>query len=221
MHKGTGRPSTTTTDDNIKRICVMVLLDRWLTIDEVPNRLQISHSSAYEIIHNFHKVCARWIPKQLTMLHKQTRLHICQQNLDRYDKDSDAFLDRIITDDETRAHHYEPECKWQIMEWKLPQSSIRKKLKSQPSAGKLMLTVFWDSQGPILEHYQERWFNNEQCSLEWDAYWQAEAWNSKQTSRTTVERQRVVAWQCPSAYCCPHSWNPPETQVWGIGSPSV
>jgi len=31
-----------------------------------------------------------------------------------------------------------------------------KKYKSQPSAGKLMLTVFWDSQGPILEHYQER-----------------------------------------------------------------
>jgi len=28
--------------------------------------------------------------------------------------------------------------------------------KSQPLAGKLMLTVFWDSQGPILEHYQER-----------------------------------------------------------------
>jgi len=26
----------------------------------------------------------------------------------------------------------------------------------QPSAGKLMLTVFWDSQGPILETYQER-----------------------------------------------------------------
>ena len=25
-----------------------------------------------------------------------------------------------------------------------------------PTAGKLMLTVFWDSQGPVLEHYQER-----------------------------------------------------------------
>ena len=62
----------------------MVLLDRRLTIDEVANCLQISHGSAYEIMHNrlgFHKVCARWISKQLTMLHKQTRLDICQQNL--------------------------------------------------------------------------------------------------------------------------------------------
>ncbi|KAK8406892.1 hypothetical protein O3P69_007447 [Scylla paramamosain] len=27
--------------------------------------------------------------------------------------------------------------------------------QSQPSAGKVMLTVFWDSRGPILEHYLE------------------------------------------------------------------
>jgi histone-lysine N-methyltransferase SETMAR len=34
--------------------------------------------------------------------------------------------------------------------------SGQKKLKIQASAGKVMLTVFWDSQGPVLEHYQER-----------------------------------------------------------------
>ena len=62
---------------------------RQLTTGEVANHLQISHGSAYEIIHNrlgFHKVCARWVPKQLKMLHKQTCLDICQQNSDHYDK---------------------------------------------------------------------------------------------------------------------------------------
>ena len=34
-------------------------------------------------------------------------------------------------------------------------TAVAKKFKTQPSAGKLMLTVFWDSQGPILETYQE------------------------------------------------------------------
>ena len=34
--------------------------------------------------------------------------------------------------------------------------SYFQKLKSQPSAGKLIFTVFWDSQGPILEHYMEK-----------------------------------------------------------------
>jgi len=153
---GAGRPSTSTIY-NIERVRDMVLLDRRLIIDEVANLLQIIHGSAYEIIHNslgFHKVCARLFPKQLTMLHKQTRLDICQQNVDRYDKEGDVFLDRIITGDETRVHHYEPECKRQSTEWKHPQSPIRKEFKSQPSAGKLMLTVFWAAQGPVLEHYQ-------------------------------------------------------------------
>ena len=74
-----GCPSASTTD-NTERLRYLVLLDRRLTIDEVPNRLQNSHGSAYEIIHNrigFHKDCARWFPKQLTMLHKQMRLDIC------------------------------------------------------------------------------------------------------------------------------------------------
>jgi len=42
------------------------------------------------------------------------------------------------------------------MQWKHPLSPVAKKFKMQPSAGKLMLTAFWDSQGPILETYQER-----------------------------------------------------------------
>jgi len=81
----------------------MVLLDRQLTVGEVANHLYIIHGSACEIIHNrlgFHTVSARWIPKQLTVLHKQTRLDICQQNLDHRDEEGDACLDRIITGDE-------------------------------------------------------------------------------------------------------------------------
>lgn len=78
------------------------------------HHLQISHGSAYEIIQNrlgFHKVCVRWVPKQLTVLHKQTRLDICQTHLHRYGNERDSFLDRLITGDETRIHHYEAESK--------------------------------------------------------------------------------------------------------------
>lgn len=39
---------------------------------------------------------------------------------------------------------------------KHPQSPIKKMFKSQPTAEKVMLPVFWDSRGPLLEHYQER-----------------------------------------------------------------
>ena len=104
----------------------------------------------------FHKVCARWVPKQLTEVHKQICMDICQKHLDHYGNKRDIFLDRIITSDETWVHHHEPESKWLSMEWKHPQSSCKKKFRTQPSARKLMFTVVRDLQGPVLEHYQER-----------------------------------------------------------------
>ena len=42
------------------------------------------------------------------------------------------------------------------MEWEHPGSPVKKKFKSQPSSRKVMLTIFWDSQGVILEYYLER-----------------------------------------------------------------
>jgi hypothetical protein len=63
------------------------------------------------------------------------------------------FLERIITADETWVHHYEPESKAQSMAWKRPTSPVAKKFKSQPSAGEVMLTVFWDMEGAILAHF--------------------------------------------------------------------
>jgi hypothetical protein len=62
------------------------------------------------------------------------------------------FLERIVTADETWLHHYEPESKAQSMAWKRPTSPVAKKFKSQPSAGKIMLTLFWDS-GEIFVHF--------------------------------------------------------------------
>ena len=99
--------------------------------------------------------------------------------------------------------------------------ALQEKVQTQPSLWKLMLTVFWDSQGPVLEHYEERVTTIYSALAQWDAYWQAEACNSKQTPRTTVEMCCVVARQCLSTYFCPHCWNAPETQVWSNGSSSV
>jgi histone-lysine N-methyltransferase SETMAR len=62
------------------------------------------------------------------------------------------FSEPIVTADETWVHRYEPESKAQSMVWKSPTSPVAKKFKSQPSAGKIMLTLFWDMEGTILIH---------------------------------------------------------------------
>lgn len=154
-----GRPSTSTTDEKLEEARAIILTDRRVTIEEIALQLGISQGTAYSLVHDilgFHKVAARWVPRHLTEEHKRNRQHICSSLLERYNREGDNFLNRIITGDETWVHHYEPETKRQSMQWKHTSSPSSKKFKSQPSAGKLLLTVFWDSQGPILEHYMEK-----------------------------------------------------------------
>jgi len=42
------------------------------------------------------------------------------------------------------------------MQWKHPSSQANKKFRTQASAGKVMLTTFWDVSGSILVHFQEK-----------------------------------------------------------------
>ena len=157
--ESSGRPSTSTTDEKLEEARAIILTDRRVTIEEITLQLGISQGTAYALVYDilgFHKVAARWVPRHVTEEHKRDRQHTCSSLLERYNRDGDNFLNRIITGDEIWVHHYEPETKRQSTQWKHTSSSSSKKFKSRPSAGKLMLTVFWDSQGPILEHYMEK-----------------------------------------------------------------
>jgi hypothetical protein len=55
------------------------------------------------------------------------------------------MLNRIVIGDESWVHHYQPKSEHVSMQWKHPSSPSTKKFKVTPSAGKVMLTVFWDS----------------------------------------------------------------------------
>ena len=157
--EGAGLPSTSTTDEKIQQAWEIVRTNRRVIIDEVAYSLQISHGSAYQIIHDelgFHTVCARWVPKELTMEHKRKHLEVCQHLLDGYNNDGEEFLSRIISGNETWVYHCEAEAKRQSMEWKHPGSPATKKFKNQASTGEVMLTLFWDSKGPILEDYLQK-----------------------------------------------------------------
>jgi hypothetical protein len=144
-----GRPSTSTSDDKQEQARTMILDDRRTTIRGIATRLDISQGSAHTKVHNihgYHKVCARWVPKHLTEEHKRNPLNISSRLLERYHNEDEHFLNTWI-------HHYDPESKHQIMQWKHSSSPSSKKFLTQPSAGKVLFTGFWDQQGPILEYY--------------------------------------------------------------------
>jgi len=90
------------------------------------------------------------MPKELTAEHKRKRVEICQRLLDSYNNEGEEFLSRIVRRDETWVHHYEPESERQTLEWKHPGSPAKKKFKTQPSAGKVMLMQ--DNSGLNKEH---------------------------------------------------------------------
>ena len=117
----------------------------------------MSHGSAYNIVHNdlgYRKVCSRWVQRQLSHDNKRAQQTICQEHLDRHAHEGDVLLHRIVTGDESWVYHYEPESKRQSIQWKHLLSPANKKFKTQASAGKIMLTIFWDVNGPLLVHFQ-------------------------------------------------------------------
>jgi len=130
-----------------------------VTVHKIAAHLDMSHGSAHHIVHDvlqFHKLSARWVPRQLTAELKERRVDACQELLKRFEVEGDGFLGRIVTGDETWVHYHQQETKKAIKEWHHTSSPKPKKFRTQPSAGKVMLTFFWDERGVILEHYMPR-----------------------------------------------------------------
>jgi histone-lysine N-methyltransferase SETMAR len=96
------------------------------------------------------------VPCQLTAELKEQHVDACQELLKRFEAEGDDFLERIVTGDGTWVHYHQPETKKASKEWRHTSSPNPKIFCTQPSAGKVMLTLFWDERGVILEHYMAR-----------------------------------------------------------------
>jgi hypothetical protein len=126
-------------------------------VNNSADKLGISHCSVHTIIHKdlqFKKICRTWVPRELMTEYMKNQVEVCIRLLEWYRKVGEAFLKRVVTRYETLVYRFEPGSKQQSMHWKHPNSPMTTKFKAQPSAGKVLLTLFWDSEGPLLEHYQ-------------------------------------------------------------------
>lgn len=151
-----GRPKTSTTEENVGIVCDLILKDRRLTVREIADTIGISYERTQNIIVNelgFSKVSARWVPRLLSVEQKRNRLTISQNCLEMFESDPQDFFDRFVTMDETWVHHYTPESKIQSKQWKRSDEPTPKKAKAVSSAGKVMASVFWDSKGVIMVDY--------------------------------------------------------------------
>ena len=155
-----GQAHRVVTPEGIAAVEAIMKENRRTTVNGIAAHLDMSHGSAHHIVHDvlhFRIVSARWVLHQLTAELKERRVDdVCQELLKSFEAESDGFLGRIVTGDKTWVHYHQSETKKASKEWHHTSSPKPKKFRTQPSVGKIMLTLFWDERGVILEHYMPR-----------------------------------------------------------------
>uniref|UniRef100_UPI00358DDAE3 zinc finger CCCH domain-containing protein 10 isoform X2 n=1 Tax=Myxine glutinosa TaxID=7769 RepID=UPI00358DDAE3 len=150
-----GRPASAHNEETVEKVEKMVLQDRRICIDKIVQTVGISHGSVCEMIRhqlNMKKVATQWVPRVLTPQQKTRRADHSVALLALCTAHPTDWFTRLVTLDEAWIHHFDPGTKASV-QWKLQSSPILKKAKVQLSSGKVLLSVFWDSQGIIMTDY--------------------------------------------------------------------
>jgi len=139
-------------NENIDRVRSLVLSDRRLTVRMIVEELRLGKSSVHTILTenlDMKKVCAKIVPKLLTPEQKMRRKECCTDW--KTSEESDEFLERVVTGDESWIYDYDIELKSQSREWKHKESPRPKKSQKSKAKIKVMLLVFFDCHG-IVHH---------------------------------------------------------------------
>ena len=140
-----------------KKVRDLVYSDRRIQVEEIVQASGISHGSVSTILHDrlgMRKLTAHWVPKSLSDEQMATRASVCSALLKRF-RSKDDFLLRLVTVDETWFIIMSQRIKLS-RQWVGPGSPRPKKFKTQPSAGKVMATVFWEAKGVIIWTFYPR-----------------------------------------------------------------
>jgi len=115
------------TQDNVEKVARIVRGDRRLSIRAISEFTKINKESVRQILHDdlgTEMLCAKVLPKILTLQQKEHRVNCCVDTLENIENDPDFFLN-VIRCDETWNFQYDPETKRQSMHWKSPQSPCK------------------------------------------------------------------------------------------------
>ena len=89
--------------------------NRRIIEEQIRVQFGISHGSMHAIINDhlqFRKIWVQWVLHQRTEEQTIDKLAACPSHFQQYHQEDYAFLSHVVTGDETRFHHFEPESKW-------------------------------------------------------------------------------------------------------------
>ena len=85
---------------------------------------------------------------------RQQRVESSQELLEVYNTNPEDFHTCLVTGNETWLHHWDPDTKKRVHAMEASWLTPPKKFRTQPSASKVMATVFWDAKRIILIDYK-------------------------------------------------------------------
>ncbi len=151
-----GSQKTVRTADLIEAVEAMVDKDRRVTVRELALDLDASTGTIEKVLHQdlgLSKRCARWVPRLLTNDHKTERIRCAELFLAALRRESYAYLDQVVTTDETWISFTTPETKEQSRQWVKKGSRPPTKALVTRSEKKVMVIPFFDSEGLIYTNY--------------------------------------------------------------------
>ncbi len=101
------------------------------------------------------KVCTYWVPRQLTEDNRTLWMEWVLDFLSQYYMKGNELIEPIVMGDESWIHFWTPETKAQNKVRKKKEEDTPKKFKTVPSAGKVMLMIFWDCRGPVYWEFED------------------------------------------------------------------
>ena len=112
---------------------------------EIAESVAISTGRVVNILHThlcMRKLCARSVPRLLTINQTRIRVTTSKQNLAYFYCNLKEFLRRFVAMDETWIHYYTLKSHKRSKRWVKLGESAQKLPKTQQSAGKVIASVF-------------------------------------------------------------------------------
>ena len=114
MMNDLGAPKRLPEMKNVEMVHSLVMRDRRRNLRDIASELGLSFGAVHSILTDIlgmSEVSARWVPRMLTEDQERSKLNISKSLFFRYEDDPEDFMDRVVTQDNTWVHHFDPKSK--------------------------------------------------------------------------------------------------------------
>ena len=152
-----GWPKTDTTPGIIDQIHELILDDRRISAKSIAEELGITHERVGSIIHedlDMRKLSAKWVPKRLNADQQRQQCQSSQQLLEFFRRDPNDSVGRDWWP-WTKPGYITITRRQSNNQWSggIEVHHATKKFRVQKSAGKVLVSIFWDQDGIRLTDY--------------------------------------------------------------------